>query len=244
MEPQMRKLRYLLHGKLTISYIMGGLLNDWRKFSDQLNNINRPAQMGPLWMEARQRSGQPIDESIWIFNPVDTSYIACLAVKAAKQQSPKSEEAMLRKLREKVMIHQKNIGEVKVILETSEELEREGILDKEKFQKSFFSNKTSQLFKKDLDTIKIKGITRFPTLLITYTGRTLQITGYRPFSVLLDALTVLEPELKLSQEIDEMDYRNSWKFLTVRELSEISSEKNYSLDLDHQLLNSKDLKEK
>ena len=224
MEPQMRKLRYLLHGRLRINYIMGGLLKDWQHFSDQMNNINRPAQMGPLWMEAKQRSGQPIDESLWIFDPVDTSYLACLAVKAARQQSAVAEEAMLRKLREEVMMHRKNIGEVEVILKISEALEKEGILHKKEFKKAFFSDEVSQLFQKDLDSIKIKGISRFPTLLITYDDRTLQITGYRPFSVLLDTFKLLDPELELQEKINAEDYENSWNYLTKRELSEILPE--------------------
>ncbi|MGB7786308.1 MAG: DsbA family protein [Salinimicrobium sp.] len=224
MEPQMRKLRYLMKGRLQINYVMGGLLRDWQHFSDGMNNINRPSQFGPLWMEAKQRSGQPIEESIWIDDPVDTSYPACLAVKAAGQQSAIAEEAMLRKLREAVMIKKINIGEVDVLLKIAKELEQKKILDFEKFQKSLFSEEASALFKKDLELSKIRGVSRFPTMLISFGGRTLQITGYRPFEVLLDTFKLLDPGLELPQKIDENDYINSWASLTARELEEISTE--------------------
>ncbi|HET7361869.1 MAG TPA: DsbA family protein, partial [Salinimicrobium sp.] len=53
MEPQLRKLRYLLKGDLDLRYVMGGLLKDWEHFNDKMNDIHKPSQMGPLWMEAK-----------------------------------------------------------------------------------------------------------------------------------------------------------------------------------------------
>lgn len=221
MEPQMRKLRYLLKDRLIIKYIMGGLLRDWKHYSDNLNNINRPSQLGPLWMEAKQRSGQPIEENIWLFNPVDTSYPACMAVKAAENQSLVAGEAMLRKLREAVMMNKKNIGETEVLMELALDLEQKGILNKDRFEKCLFSEEASRLFQKDLDLLKIKGIGRFPTLLISFGEKTMQITGYRPFSVLLDTFRLLNPDLEIPQKIEKEEYQNSWESLTKRELEEV-----------------------
>lgn len=221
MEPQMRKLRYLLKDRLIIKYIMGGLLRDWKHYSDNLNNINRPSQLGPLWMEAKQRSGQPIEENIWLFNPVDTSYPACMAVKAAENQSLVAGEAMLRKLREAVMMNKKDIGETEVLMELALDLEQKGILNKDRFEKCLFSEEASRLFQKDLDLLKIKGIGRFPTLLISFGEKTMQITGYRPFSVLLDTFRLLNPDLEIPQKIEKEEYQNSWESLTKRELEEV-----------------------
>ncbi|NJW53301.1 DsbA family protein [Salinimicrobium sp. CDJ15-91] len=222
-EPQLRKLRFLLKDRLEITYVMGGLLRDWKSFNDQMNDIARPAQVGPLWMQAKNMSGQPIEENIWISDPVDTSYLACMAVKAAALQSKVAEEAMLRKLREAVMIQKKNIGEVAVILIIAGELEKEGILKKGKFKDDLFGDKVSELFKKDLDRTKASGITRFPSLLITYSGKTYQITGYRPFKELKKTFSLLDPELDLDIPINEENYKNSWQSLTKRELSEITN---------------------
>ena len=221
-EPQMRKLRFLLKGRLHLQYVMGGLLRDWENFNDQMNDIGRPAQMGPLWMQARIMSGQPIDETIWISNPVDTSYPACMAVKSAALQSAVAEEAVLRKLREAVMIHKKNIGEVDVLLSVAEDLAQQKILDIDKFQNDLFSDQISELFKNDLDKTKAGGISRFPTLLITYGQKTYQITGYRPFRELKKTFLLLDPELKLDDPINKEEYLNSWEKLTERELDEVT----------------------
>ena len=224
MEPALRKLRYLLADRLEMSYVMGGLLLDWEHYSDKLNDIKRPSQLGPLWMEAKHMSGQPIDESIWVSNPVDSSYPACMAVKAAGSQSKIAEEAVLRELREAVMMEKKNIGEIDVILKIAEDLEVKEILDLKKFKESFFGDEAGALFQKDLDKVKIKGISRFPSMLISYRGKTVQITGYRPFSVLLDTFRFLDKELDIDDNIDAEEYKQSWANLTKQELKVVTED--------------------
>ena len=209
---------------MSYHYVMGGMLRDWDHFQDQLNSIGRPSQMGPLWMETRQISGQPIEEFIWVKNPVDSSYPACMAVKAAEDQSATAAEAVLRKLREAVMMHRKDIGDKDVILEIAAELQKENVLNLPRFEAAFFSNKSADLFREDLDLTKLKNITRFPTMLISYGDRTIQITGYRPFSVLVDAFKALEPEIVLDDNIAPEEYENAWADLTEREREEIEVE--------------------
>lgn len=224
MEPQMRKLRYLLRDRISCRYVMGGLLRDWKHFSDPMNSIEHPSQKGPLWMEAKHTTGQPMVESIWIDDPVDTSYLACIAVKAAQMRSRKASEAFLRELREAVMMQKKNIGRKEVILDIARKLHNKNILIYSEFKEDFSSDEAADLFRRDLNLVKVKNISRFPTLLISYGGKTLQITGYRPFPVLLDAFKALDPNLQLKDEIEEETYRSSWENLTVRELREVQKE--------------------
>ena len=223
MEPQWRKLRYLMKDRMSYRYVMGGLLRDWEHFQDQLNSIGRPSQMGPLWMEAKQMTGQPIEEFMWIKNPVDSSYPACMAVKAAEDQSAIAAEAILRKLREAVMMQRKDIGDKNVILEIAAELQKEQVLNLSAFEAAFFSSHSADLFRKDLDLIKLKNITRFPTLLISYGDKTIQITGYRPFSVLVDAFKALEPDFELEDNVVAKEYNMAWAHLTEREKEEIEA---------------------
>lgn len=231
MEPQLRKLRYLLRDRLHITYVMGGLIRDWDHFSDAMNDISRPSQVGPLWMEARHNTGQPMNEFLWIKDPVDTTYPACMAVKAAEMQSAVACEAMLRELREAVMLNQKNIGKTEVILKVAADLEEKKILDSSRFKQDWMSQKAAGAFRKDLEQIKIKGISRFPTLLISNSDRTIQITGYRPFEVLIDAFRNLDPELHLDIIIDKEAYKNSWANLTDRELEEIEVKEKESVEV-------------
>lgn len=224
MEPAFRKLRYLLADRLEIKYVMGGLLLDWNHFSDKLNDIRKPSQLGPLWMEAKYISGQPINESLWVSDPVDSSYPACMAVKAAGVQSRVAEEAMLRELREAVMLKKQNIGNLENILKIAETLEEKGVLKLKRFKTGFYNDEASDLFQKDLDLVKIRGISRFPSMLISYDDRTVQITGYRPFSVLVDTFKVLDKNLKIDENIDITEYQQSWANLTKQELKVVSKD--------------------
>ena len=221
-EPQFRKLRFLLKDRLEITYVMGGLLRDWKTFDDPMNDVSRSAQMGPLWMQARNISGQPIDDNIWIKNPMDTSYLACMAVKAAGLQSQIAEEAMLRRLRESVMMNSMNIGDLEIIMSIADDLEKNKLLKKGKFKADLFSDKVSELFKRDLDRTKAGGISRFPTLLLFSEGRSYQITGYRPFNELIKTFSLIDDSLPLKRKIDKSVYKNSWENLTERELAEVT----------------------
>ena len=220
-EPQFRKLRFLLKDRLRYRYRMSGMLITWKQYSDPFNDISCASQMGPLWMQAKHYSGQPLDTSIWVDNPVDTSLTACLAVKAAELQGRIAGEAMLRKLREAVMMHKRNIGQTQVLLEIAEELEETGVLKFQEFKKDLSAPKTSTTLREDMELVRIKSISRFPTLLVSTSQKTLQITGYRPFEVLSDTFRLLDPDLDLSARIDEEEYKSSWESLTKRELEEI-----------------------
>lgn len=124
------------------------------------------------------------------------------------------------------MIHKKNIGDTDVIINVAEELKEQGILNLTNFETSLYSSESANLFREDLERIKIKGITRYPTILITYKKKTFQITGYRPFSVLLDTFKYLDPSLEINEAIDRKDYMASWQNITNRELEEISEGQN------------------
>ena len=115
-EPQWRRLQYEYRGHLQLRYCMGGLLPSWKHFSDAANSVSRPAQMGPIWMEATHISGMPIQNTIWITNPPASSYLACIAVKCAGLQSAEAEAQYLRLLREAVMLKGENIDKQSVLI--------------------------------------------------------------------------------------------------------------------------------
>ena len=133
-EPQWRRLRYEFGDQLRWRYRMGGLIRDWRTFSDPLNDISRPVQMGPLWSQARHTSGMPINDRIWFDDPPTSSYPACLAVKAAELQSQGAGERYLRRVREAVMLEGRNVTKRDVLLMLAVDLAHEDeAFDAERF---------------------------------------------------------------------------------------------------------------
>lgn len=207
LEPHWQRLRYEFGDHLQYCYRMGGLIPDWDKFRDPLNSIHRPGQMGPYWMYVRSVSGVPIDEGIWHEDPPASSYPACIAVKAAERQGPEQAERYLRRLRQAVMTERRNVAHRDVLLDLAGELAaevREGAsFDLPRFADDLDAADTLAAFRDDLKEARYQGIGRFPTLaLLRPDGTGLLLVGYRPYSVLRDALQhlmpTLEPERTLS----------------------------------------------
>jgi putative protein-disulfide isomerase len=115
METSWQKLLSTLRDEINYRYCMAGMLPSWDAYHDTLNAVTRPVQMGPVWMHARQMSGVPINDRIWITDPPASSYPACIAVKCAEMQSRMLGEKYLYKLREAVMMNGQNIAKTEVL---------------------------------------------------------------------------------------------------------------------------------
>lgn len=194
LEPHWKKLLSEYKDQIDYSYRMGGLLKDWDSFSDPLSAVSKPVQMGPVWMEAKYISGMPIQDNIWIQDAPSSSYPACIAVKSAAQQSKVAEEKFLYALWEAAMAKGRNTSKVEVILSVAEALSKEmpDVFSFEAFRKDFNSKASRQAFREDLEAAKRHSIARFPTMIMkNRTGKMLQITGYRPYEVLKEAIQVL-----------------------------------------------------
>jgi len=225
LEPQWRKLRLEFGKQLTWRYRMGGLIPDWDSYDDPLHSIHRPAQMGPLWFQARELSGMPLEHRIWLEDPPGSSYPACAAFKAAELQSLEGAERFLRRLREAVMLRRQNIARSATLLAIAEAFEEEtaGDFDARRFAVDFEGATSLEAFREDLRLARYLGIGRYPTLILRRAGedRGLSLTGYRPYASLLAALRHLVPEIEPSGSAKTREeYLAYWGNALDRELEE------------------------
>lgn len=185
-EPAWQQLLQDYQGRISWRYCMGGLLAEWRAYHDTMNAVSKPVQMGPLWMQASQVSGQPMNDRIWFLDPPASSYPACLAVKCAGVQSEQAAHLYLYALRSAIMKEGKNIAKKAVLLETATILsgEHPGILDLQRFEADLGSEAAMQLLKQDLQEVSYRNINRLPTLAVKQGDRRVVITGYRPYEAL------------------------------------------------------------
>lgn len=191
MAPQLQRLLAEHPEQIAIEYCMGGLIPSWKEFSDPLNSIQNPSQMGPMWMQAGHITGRKIDDMVWMVDPPSSSYPACIAVKTAQLQSNEAAELMLHALSEAVMQHRKNITKTEVIATVADILVQQHpeIFDLERFKKEYNGDLSRDAFRKDLQKVKLNKIGRFPTLTISNSqGKGVMITGYRPYDALLEAI--------------------------------------------------------
>lgn len=176
---------------------MAGLIPDWKSFSDPRNSIHKPAQMGPMWMQASHLTGAPIDELIWMEDPPSSSYPACIAVKTAELQSWEAGDKMLFYLSRGVMEKKLNIAKTETISAIAEELARAHpkIFNLDRFKLEYNGEESREAFREDLKKIRLNNIGRFPTLTIHPFGseKGVMITGYRPYEALLAAVQQVTP---------------------------------------------------
>jgi predicted DsbA family dithiol-disulfide isomerase len=172
---------------------MGGLLPGWGMFADNQNSIMRPAQMGPLWMHAGEALGLKIAHRVWVNDPPASSYPACVAVKCAELQSAVAGRHYLHFIRKAIMEHGLNIARKVVLDEVAECIASftQGF-SIARFNEDMQNDKGIEAFRKDLQEVKYRNISRFPTLIIQRPGsRGLMVTGYRPAEVLLKIINEL-----------------------------------------------------
>jgi predicted DsbA family dithiol-disulfide isomerase len=190
LEPQLVRLEKEWPGKINWRYCMGGLLPFWGHYVDTYNSIQRPAQMGPLWMHASEMMDVPIAHRIWVEDPPASSYPACIAVKCAELQSAEAGRLYLHFVRKAVMLYGWNIARHKVLQQVAECVA--GInktFSVTQFEEDMQNDRGLEAFRKDLQEVKYHGINRFPTLLIKRTGSPAKlVTGFRPAEVLMEII--------------------------------------------------------
>ena len=190
-EQHWKKLREEFSDVIDWTYVMGGMIQDWRSYNDPMNAISRPLQFGPVWMHASQVSGVPIDFSIWHRDPPESSFPSCVAVKCAGLQSSAAGELLLYDLREAVMTKAVNIAREPAIFSVAEQLSKKGkdLFSLDEFKGAWESGAGARAFREDLQKTRFLKIGRYPTFTFTNAGpKGIMITGYRPYEVLKEAL--------------------------------------------------------
>jgi predicted DsbA family dithiol-disulfide isomerase len=187
MEPQLTRLEKEWPGAINWRYCMGGLLPAWNHYIDNYNNVQRPAQMGPLWMLASKEMEVPIAHRIWVEDPPATSYAACIAVKCAELQSAEAGKLYLHFVRKAVMLYGLNIARHEVLMQVADCLAG---INKQfslvQFEKDMRNDRGLEAFRKDLQEVKYRGINRFPALLVKQAALPgILITGFKPADELL-----------------------------------------------------------
>lgn len=194
--------------RITYSYCMAGMIPDWQKFSDPVNSVNRPVQMGPVWMDVKYLTQTQIDDSIWVKDPPLSSYPACIAVKACGLQSALTEELFLRRIRRAVMTEGRNISRTDVLLDLAKEVSQQfpNVLDVDQFGSDINSEVSRQAFRNDLAKVRYHQIGRYPSITMSIKGgKSLILTGYRPYEILEQAFQAILGETAICKATNVKD---------------------------------------
>jgi protein-disulfide isomerase-like protein with CxxC motif len=162
MEPAWRKLLYHYGGHLAVRHLYGGLLPGWDGFRDEGAGISRPADVAPHWAEVARRYGQPIDPSVWLRDPLPSSYPPSIALHAVRMLAPKCETAYLRRIREALFLAARNVARPELLADQAAAL---GI-DPAQFALLFAGGVAERAFERDREGVRRLGVRGFPTLIV------------------------------------------------------------------------------
>lgn len=184
MEPVLRKIQVAYGDQAVISFRMGGLVEDIRKFYDPLNDIggeNWYRQVAEHWLEASHRHGMPVYERVWhdVKDEFRSTYPASIAYKAAEFQDEELAKKFLRRLREAAAAEGQAIHRPEV----QAALAREVGLSPGRLLRDIDDGGAEKAFRRDLLECRIRGVTGFPTFLLRYRGKEALLRGYQPFEV-------------------------------------------------------------
>ena len=236
-EPQLRKLKLEYGDSVEVDYRMGGMLKDW---SYNNGEISKPSDVAHHWDEVSAYYDMPIDGDVWLEDPLDSSFPASIAFKAAQMQNNEKAILYLREVREMVFVKKMNIAKWENLVQAAKNVG----LDVEKF-KADYEGQAKVLFEEDLKMARQFGVRGFPTLFFTdASGRTELVYGSKPYSAFEQTL------LKLLPTATKQSYDKSWSFifskynsLTAKEFSVLSGvSRNESENLLNELTGKQNLK--
>lgn len=186
-EPQLRRLKAEYGHVLDVQYHMGGLLPSWDVYNS--GGISKPGDVAGHWDEVSPRYRMPIIGDVWLEDPLPSSHPPSIAFKAAQMQDPVKALALLRRLRELVLVEKRNITRWEVIAQAAKDTG----LDVERL-KADHAGSATHLFQADLMLARSLGVRGFPTFIFSNAAGERQLVyGARPYAQFTAAVEHLLP---------------------------------------------------
>lgn len=220
LEPVYRRFMLKYGQYVTVKTVMGGLLKKWEGFADVKNGISKPEDVASHWREVGIHSRMPIDGSVWLENPITSSYPPSRLFKVIQQESEELATLFLRRAREAVFAFNKNIAEDHVLAEIVTAIG----LDGNEMIKKAKQPDAEQLLMEDFMLAGQLGATGFPSIIfVNAENRGIKIVGARPFATYVQGLeTVLEASSLQTETIPTLDtLLKKEKRLFSREIEEL-----------------------
>jgi predicted DsbA family dithiol-disulfide isomerase len=215
-EPQLRKLLVEYGENIALEYHMGGLLPSWDMFTS--GPITKPADVAHHWDEMGAHSDMPIDGEVWRADPLPSSYPPCRGYKAAELQGQENASRFLRRIREMVMVENKNIAR----LEHLQQAAVDSGLDPARLVDDY-NSRSQQLFQKDLELRAQYGVRGFPAVFfVDGASNQILVYGSRPYENYEAAIKQLAPSAEKKRTPAGGDLFDRYPTLTTKEYSVIT----------------------
>ena len=196
LEPVLRRFKEQYGHYFNFHTVMGGLLEKWGDGPvDPANGISGPADVAGHWREVGELTRMPIDGSLMIDNPVQSSFPPSRVYKVI-QKNYNNELAIdyLRRAREALFAFNRNISDSSVMIDIVNQLG----LDGEAIIKEAEQPSGHQLLNEDFSLARNLGVRGFPTIIMANEeNKGLKIVGSRPLEYYVSALEQILNEEEL-----------------------------------------------
>ena len=187
LEPVLRRFKEQYGHYFNFHTVMGGLLEKWGDGPvDPANGISGPADVAGHWREVGELTRMPIDGSLMIDNPVQSSFPPSRVYKVI-QKNHNNELAFdyLRRAREALFAFNRNISDPSVMIDIVNHLG----LDGEAIIKEAEQPSGHQLLNEDFSLARNLGARGFPSIImVNEENKGIKIVGSRPLEYYVGAL--------------------------------------------------------
>ncbi|MGE8080204.1 DsbA family protein [Peribacillus loiseleuriae] len=201
LEPVLRKFEEQYGHYVKFHTVMGGLLESWDGFADVANGIGGPADVAGHWREVGEHSRMPIDGSLFLTNPIQSSYPPSRVFKIIQQKDENLAKTFLRRAREAVFAFNQNIGEEQILINLVNQMG----LDGESIVKEAELPVGQQLLDQDFALARSLGVRGFPTIIMVNSeNKGVKIVGARPLEFYVNGLEQVLANKPQAQPVPEL----------------------------------------
>ncbi len=219
LEPVLQRLHEVYGAAIEINYRMGGVfsnLNDWRKEY----GVEEDQAMSQWISESDKMMRNPFNLDYVFRSGMKSTWLACIAVKAAQLQGQGSMMKFYRKLMETIQVYAQDCSNQEALKKVA----RDSGLDLEKFSVDLHGDKALSMFEDDKNRMKADGA-NFHSLVIENrnNGKRAEVSGYTSEKYEQAIEEISGGALPKRMPIDIIEYFDQRKglLLTAREISEV-----------------------
>ncbi len=214
LEPILKKL-YIEYGQyFRVRHVLSG-----RLATLNTGTKKRKEDLAQMWEKTASRSGMSCDGNLWLENPIESPFLASIAIKAAELQGKFSGQQFLRKLQEILFLEKKDISELEVLKECA----LRANLDIEEFIQDIHSTPASKAFQCDLKITSEMDVEEIPSLVFfneNIEDEGLKVTGVYPYSVYVHILEEMLSRKPTPQRLPSIEqFLRHYSFVATKEIS-------------------------
>ena len=217
-EPTLKRFTEQYEQYFKFHTVMGGLLEKWHDGPiDPANGIHVPADVAGHWREVGEQTRMPIDGSLMIDNPVQSSFPPSRVFKIVQKHHGDAKAfEYLRRSREALFAFNENIGEKSVLVEILSEMG----LDGEAIVTEADEQTGHDLLNEDFALTRSLGARGFPTIImVNEENKGIKIVGGRPLEYYVEGLKqVLGEEPKAKDQPTLSNLLDKEKLLFAKEI--------------------------